>query len=149
MWPRGLQHSRLPCPSLSRRDCSNSHPLCGWCLPVLSPCHPLLLPSIFPSIRVFSMSQLFTPGDQSIAASASVSVFLMNIQDQFPLELTGLISLLSKKLSKVFCSTTIRKVWLFGSQPSLESNSHIHTWLLENHSFNSMDLCWQVDLSAF
>ena len=113
-------------------------------------CHPLLLlPSIFPSIRVFSVSRLFTPRGQSIGASASTSVFLMNIQGWFPLELTGLLSLLLKNLSKVFCSTTIRKAWFFGSQPPWASNSHIHTWLLENHSFNSMDLCWQSDLSAF
>ena len=70
-------------------------------------CHILLLwPSIFPSIQVFSMRQLFTWGDQSIKASASASVFLMNVQGWFPL---GLISLLSKDLSRVFFSTAIQK----------------------------------------
>ena len=58
-----------------------------------------LLPSIFPSIRVFSMSQFFTSGGQSIGASASASLLPVNNQDWFPLGLTGLISLLSKRLS--------------------------------------------------
>ena len=110
---------------------------------------PFSCPQSFPASGSFQMSQLLTLGDQSIGASASVSVFLMNTQDWFPLELTGLILLLSKKLSKVFCSTTIRKVQFFSSQPSLVSNSRIHTWLLENHSFYSMDLCWQSNLSVF
>ena len=69
-------------------------------------CPLLLLPSIFPSIRVFSMSQLFTSGGQYIGASASASVLPMNIQGWFPLGLTGLISLLSKGLSRVFSKTT-------------------------------------------
>ena len=72
-------------------------------------CCPILLPSISPSVRVFSMSWLFASGVQSIGESASASVLLMNIQNWFPLELTGLISLLSKGLSRVFSSTTIWK----------------------------------------
>ena len=138
VWPHGLQHTRLPGPSLSPRF-AQTH-VHVWMMPSshLLLCHPLLLLlSILPSIRVFSMSQFFTSGGQSFGASASASVFLMNIQG---LELTGLISLLSKKLSKI-CSNTVRKPQFSGSQPSLESNSHIHTWLLENHSFDSMDLC--------
>ena len=72
-------------------------------------CHPLsLLPSIIPSIRVFPMSWLFASGGQSIGASASASLLQMSIQDWFPLVLTGLISLQSKGLSRVFSSTTIR-----------------------------------------
>ena len=69
-------------------------------------CRPLLLPSIFPSIRVFQMSQLFISGGQSIGVSASTSVLPMNIQDRFPLGWTGLISLQSKGLSRVFSNTT-------------------------------------------
>ena len=69
--PHGLQHASLPCPSLSPRVCSNSHPLSQWCHPTISTCCPLLLPSIFPSIRVFPVSQLFASGGQSIGASAS------------------------------------------------------------------------------
>ena len=150
MWPHGLQHTRLPCPSLSQELLKPMSTV--WMMPSshLVLCHPLLLlPSVFPSIRVFSMSQLFTSGGQSFGASASASVFLINIQGWFPLELTGLISLLSKKLSKVFCSTTIRKPQFFGTQPFIVSNSHIHTWLLTPHSFDSMDLGWQSDISAF
>ena len=95
--------------------------------------HPLLLPSIFPSISIFSSELLFASGDQSIRASVSASVLPMNIQGWFPLGLTGLITLLSKRLSRVFSSTTIGKHQFFGAQPSLWSTSHIHglTWLRE------------------
>ena len=90
-------------------------------------CHHLLfLPSIFPSIRVFSNESVFHIGGQSIAVSTSV--LLTNIQDWFPL---GLIFLLSKGLSRVFSNTTVQKHQFFGGQLSLGSNSHIHTWLLE------------------
>ena len=83
-----------------------------------SNCHPLLLlPSIFPRIRVvFPMSWLFTRGSQSIGALASASVLPMSIQGWFPLGLTGLISLLSKGLSRVFSSTTVQKHQFFGYQ---------------------------------
>ena len=95
-------------------------------------CRPLLLlPSIFLSIRVFSISRLFASGGQSIGASVLASVFPMNIQGWFPLGSTGLISLLSKGLSRVFSSTTVWKHQFLGTQPSLWSNSHICTWLLE------------------
>ena len=95
-------------------------------------CPPiLLLPSVFPSIRVFSLSQIFTSGGQSIGVSASGSVLPMNIQDWFPLGLIGWISLWSKGFSRAFSNTTVQKHQFFGSQLSLWSNSHIHTWLLE------------------
>ena len=97
-------------------------------------CHPLLfLPSIFPSIRVFSI----TSGGQSIGASASAPVLPMNIQGWFSLGLTGLISTHSKGHSRVFSSTVVwkhlffRTHQFFSAHPSLWSNSHIHTWLLE------------------
>ena len=90
-------------------------------------CHPLLLPSIFPSIRVFPMSQLFASGGQSIGVSASASVLLMNIQDLFPLGWTSWISLQSKGLSRVFSNTTVQRYQFFGAQLSLQCNSHIHT----------------------
>ena len=82
-------------------------------------CHPLLLPSIFPSIWVFSNESAFASGGQNIGASASVSVLPMNIQGSFPLGLTGLISLQSKGLSRVFSNTTIQKHQLFSTQSSL------------------------------
>ena len=95
-------------------------------------CHPLLLlPSNFPASRSFPMSWLFASGGQRIGASASASVLPTNIQGWFPLGLTGLISLVSKGLSRVFSSTIVLKHIFFGTQPSLWSSSHIHTWLLE------------------
>ena len=103
-------------------------------------CRPfLLLPSIFPSIRVFSNESALYIRWQSIGASASA--LPMNIQDWF----TGLISLLSKGLSRVFSGITVQKHQFFSGQPSLWFNSHIHTWLLgkKTHSFDFTDLCWQ------
>ena len=81
--------------------------------------------------RSFLMSQFFTSGGQRIGASASASVLPMNIQDWFPLGLTGLISLQSKGLSRVFSNTTVQKHQFFGAQSFLQSNFHIYTWLLE------------------
>ena len=95
-------------------------------------CHPfLLLPSIFPSIRVFSKQSALVSGGQSIGASASAWVLPMNSQGWFPLGLTGLISLQSKEISRVFSSTTVWKHQFFGTQSSFWSNFHISTWLLE------------------
>ena len=88
-------------------------------------------PQSFPASGSFPVSQLLRSGGQSIGALASASVLPMNIQGWFPFRLTGLISLLSKGLSRVLFSTTLRKHQFFGTQPSLWSNSHIHTWLLE------------------
>ena len=100
---------------------------------VFQPFHPmspfLLLPSIFPSIRVFSNELALHIRWQSIGASASTSVLPMNIQGWSPLRLTGLISLLFKGLSRVFSSTTVRKHQFFDAQPSLWSSSHIHPYV--------------------
>ena len=87
-------------------------------------------PEPFPASGSFPMSQLFPSGGQRTGASASESVFPVNIQDWVPLGLIGLISLLSKGLPRVFSSTTIQKYQFFSAQPSLWSNSHIHTWPL-------------------
>ena len=81
-------------------------------------CHPLLLPSILLSNRVF-FSELFASGSQIIGVSASASVLPMNIRHWFPLGLTGLISLLSRGLSRVFSGTIVQKRQCFGAQPSL------------------------------
>ena len=98
----------------------------------LIPYHPLLLePSIFPRIRVFSNELVLCIKWPKIEASVSASVFPVNIQGWFPLGLTGLISLPSKGLSRVFFSTTVQKHQFFSAQPSIWPNSHIHTWLLE------------------
>ena len=132
LWPHG--HAKLPCPSLSPRVCSESCPLSQWCHPTVSSSNAPFTSSLqsFPAAGSFSMSQFFASGGQSIGASAPSSVFLMNIQDWFPLGLTGLISLQSKGLSRVFSSPTVQKHQFFGTQPSLWSNFHICTWLLEN-----------------
>ena len=93
-------------------------------------CPLLLLLSIFPSTRVFPVSQLFASGEQSIGASDSAKPLPVSIQGWFPLGLTGLISLQSRELSRVFSSTIVQKHQFFGTPPSLLSSSHIHTWLL-------------------
>ena len=131
LWLHGLQHSRLPCPSLSPRDHSNSCPLSWWCHPTI-PSSVIPFSSClqsFPASGFCPVSWLFAPGGQSIRASASSSVLPMNIQGWFSLGLTGLISLQTEGLSRVFFSTTVWKHQFFISQPSLCSNSHIHTWL--------------------
>ena len=99
LWPQGLQHARLLCPSLSPGACSNSCPLSWWCCPTISssavPFSSCL--QSFPASGSFPMSQFLASGGQSIGAS--VSVLPMNIRDWFPLGLTGLISLQFKGLS--------------------------------------------------
>ena len=130
LWPHELQDSRLPCPSLSPRICSNSCPLSQWCHPTISssvvPFSSCL--QSFPASGSFPKSRLFSSSGQSIGASASVLVFSRNIQDWFPLGFTDLVSLLSKGFSRVFSNTTVQKDQFFGTQLSLWSNSHIHTW---------------------
>ena len=90
----GLQHARLPCPSLSPGICLNSYPLSRWCLlTILSSVTPFSsCPLSFPASGSFPMSQLFTSGGQSIGVLPSASILPMNIQDWFPLEWTGWIS---------------------------------------------------------
>ena len=105
----------------------------------IQPFHPLSSPSppafnLSPS-GSFPINWLFTSGGQSIRVSTSASVLPVNIQGWFPLGLTGLISLLSKGLSRVFSSTTVWKHQFFGVQPFLWSNFHIPTWLLEKPQF--------------
>jgi len=130
--PCALQHAKLPCPSPSPRVCSNSCPLSQWCHPtILSSVIPFSYLQSFPASGSLTMSQFFASDGQNIAVSASGPVLPMNIQDWFPLGLTGWISLQSKGLSRVFSNTTVQKHQSFGTQPSLSSNSHIHTWLLE------------------
>ena len=132
LWRYGPQHARLPCPSLSPRVCSNSCSLSQWRHPIISSSVALFsCPQSFPASASLPVSQLFASGGQSIGASTSASVPPTNIQGSFLLVWTGLISLLSKGLSRVFSNTTVQKHQFFGAQPSLWSNSHIHTWLLE------------------
>ena len=119
--PHGLQHTRLPCPSPTLGVCSNSCPSSGWCQPTISssviPFSSLL--QSFPAYGSSSMNQFFASGGQSIGASASASVLLVTIQGWFPLGLTGLISWLSKGLSRVSSNTTVQKHQFFCAQLSL------------------------------
>ena len=129
----GLQPARLPSPSPSLRTCSNSCPLSWWCHPTIS---SFVVPfssclQSFPASESFPMSHFFTSDDQSNELSVSASPLPMNILDWFPLEWAGWISLFSKGLSRVFPNTTVQKHQFFSAQLSLQSNSHIHTWLLE------------------
>ena len=113
--------------------CSNPCPSSRWCHRTISssfiPFSSCL--QSFPASGSFPVSQFFTSGGQSIGASASASILPMNIQDWFPLGLTGWIPLLSKGLSRVFSNTTVWKHQFFSAQLPLWSNSHIHTWPLE------------------
>ena len=104
-----------------------------WCRPAISSSVVPFssCPQSLTALRPFPMSQLLAWGGQSIGVSASASVLPINIQDWFSLGLTGLISLQSKGLSRVFSNTTVQKRQFFSAQLSLWSNSHIHTWLLE------------------
>ena len=116
----GLQHARLPCPSPTPGACSNSCPSSWWCHPAIStsaiPFSSRL--QSFPASGSFPMSQFFASCGQSIGVSASASVLPTNIQDWFPSGWTGLISLQSKGLSRVFSNTTVQQ-HQFSAQLSL------------------------------
>ena len=119
--PHGLQHARFPCPTPTPRAYSYSCPLSQWCHPTISssvvPFSSLV--QSFPASESFPVSQFFKSGGQSIEVSASASVLPINIQDWFPLGLTGLISLQSKGLSRAFSNTTVQKHQFFSAQLSL------------------------------
>ena len=128
-----LQHARPPYPSPTPRVYSNPCTSSWWCHPAIS---SSVLPlsshlQSFPASGFFQMSQLFPSWGQSIGVSASTSVLPMNTRDWSPLGWTSWISLQSKGLSRVFSNTTVQKHQFFSTQLSLQSNSHIHTWLLE------------------
>ena len=117
LWPHGLQHTKLPCPSPTPGACSNSCSSSQWCHPIISfsvvPFSSCL--QSFPASGSFPMSQFCASGGQNTGASASASVLPMNIQDWFPLGLTGLISLQSKGVSRVFSNTPVQKHQFFGA----------------------------------
>ena len=147
----GLQHARLPCLWPTPRGCANSCPLSRWCHPTIS---PSVVPfssclQSFPASGSFLVSQLFTSGGQIIGASASASVLPMHTHNWFPLGLTGLISLQSKGLSRVFSNNTLQSInsvaLSFLYRPALTS---IHdSW--KNYSFDYMDLWRQSKVSVF
>ena len=130
LWPNGLQHAGLPCPSVSPGFCSCS--LSQWYHLTISSSVTRFSSCLqsFPASGSIPVSQLFVSGDQGIGVSASGSILLMNIPGWFPKRLIGLNSLLSKGLSRVF-TTEDQKHQFFCTHPSLWSNAHIHTWLLE------------------
>ena len=123
----------MPCPSPYPGIHSNSHPSSQWCHPAISSSVVPFssCPQSLPASGSFPMSQLFTWGGQSTGISALASFLPKKSQGWSPLGWTGWISLQSKGLSRVFSNTTIQKHQFFGAQPSSQSNSHIHTWLLQ------------------
>ena len=149
LWPHESQHARPPCLSPTPGVHSDSHPSSQWCHPAIS---SSAVPSFFclqsfPTSGSFPMSRLFRTPGQSIGTSALTSVLPMNIQDWFPLGLTGLISLLSKGLSRVFSSTTIQKHQFSGTQllygPAV---TYVHDYW-KNHNFDYTDFCCQSVVS--
>ena len=132
-WPHETQHTRPPCLPPTPGVYSDSCPLSWWC-------HPSISPSVvpfssclqsFPASGSFPMSHFYASGAQSIGVSASASVLSMNIQDWFPLGWTGLISLLSNGLWRVFSNTTVQKHQFFGAQLSL--------WSKLSHPYMTME----------
>ena len=128
--PHELQHARPPCPSPTTRVHSDSRPSSQWC-------HPAISSSVVPfsscpqslqASESFPMSQLFIWDGQSTGVSALASFPPKKSQGWSPSEWTGWISLQAKGLSRVFSNTTVQKHQFFGTQPSSQSNSHIHTW---------------------
>ena len=130
--PHGLQHARLPCPSPTPKACSNSCPSNWWCHPTISfslvPFSSCL--QSFPTTGSFPMSQSFASGHQSIGVSASAQVLPMNIQDWFPLEWTGWISLQSKGLWRV-------------STPQFKSINSLALSFLYSPTLTSVDDYWK------
>ena len=125
-----LQHTRPPCPSPFPGVHSDSRPSSPWCHPAISPSViPFSsCPQSLPASESFPVSQLFTWGGQSTGVSALAPLLPKKSQGWSPSEWTGWISLQSKGLSRVFSNTIVQKHQFFSTQPSSQSNSHIHTW---------------------
>ena len=138
LWPHESQHTRPPCPSPTPRVYSDSFPSSRWCHPAISssvvPFSSCL--QSLPASGFFPMSQLFSWRGQSTGVSALASFLSKKSQGWSPSEWTGWISLQSKGLSRVFSNTIVQKHQFFSVQLSSQSNSHIHTWPLENHSLD-------------
>ena len=160
--PCGLQYTRFPCPSPSPGVCSNSCPLSWWCHSTSGSsvlCFSSSLQS-FLAWGSFLMSCLFAAGYQSIGASASASVLPMNIQDWF-LRMDWFDLLAVQRALKSLLQHHNSKHQFFCTQPSLWSNSHIHTWLLDValtvaltirtilQLWHILTICQQSDVSAF
>ena len=127
--PHELQHARPTCPPPTPGVHSDSRPSCQWCHPAISSSViPFSCPQSLPAAESFPMSQHLAWGGQSTGASALASFLPKKSQGWSPSEWTGWISLQSKELSRVFSNTAVQKHQFFSAQPSLQSNSHIHTW---------------------
>ena len=143
--PHGLQHARLPCPSLSPRVCSNSCPLSHWCHPAISSSVTSFssCPQSFPASGSFPMSWLFTSGGQ--INGATVSVLPMNIQGWFPLGLIGLISLLPGDSEESSPAPQLENTNSSALKPfSGPSLTSIHDYW-KSYSFDYMEI-WYIDL---
>ena len=132
LWPCGLQHNRLTCPSLTP-ELTQTH--VHQTHDAIQPTHPLSITfssciQSFPASGSFLRSQFFPSGGQRTGVSASASVLPMNIQDWFPWGLTGWVYLQLKELSRATPNTTVQKHQFFSAQLSFCLKSHIHTWLL-------------------
>ena len=138
LWPHESQHARPPCSSPAPRVHSDSCPSSQWCHPAISSSGiPFSsCPQSLPTSEFFPMGQLFAWGGQSTGVSALASFALKKSQGWSPSEWIGWICLQSKGLSRVFSNTTVQKHQLFGTQPSSQSNSHIHTYHWKNHSLD-------------
>ena len=141
LWSHGLQHARLPCPSPTPRVYSNSCPLSQWCHPTISSCCLLLLLSSIFRIRSFLRSQFFASGSQSIGASASASVFPMNMQDWSPCSPRDSQESSPTPQFKSIISSALS--FLYGLTLTC-----VHDYW-KNHSFDWTDLCWQSNVFAF
>ena len=128
--PHESQQARPPCPSPTSRVHSDSRPSSQWCHPAISSSViPFSsCPQSLPASESFPISQLFAWGGQSTEVSASASFPPKKSLGWSPSEWTGWISLQSKGLSRVFSNTTVQKHQFFSTQPSSQSNTHIHTW---------------------
>ena len=131
--PRESQHARPPCPSPTPGVYSDSRPLSRWCHPAISssviPFSSCL--QSLPASESFPMSQLFAWGSQRTGISPLASFPKKKSRGRSPSEWTDWIFLQSKGLSRVFSNTTVQNHQFFGTELSSQSNSHIHTWLLE------------------
>ena len=132
LWPYGLQHTRLPCPSPTPGAYSNSCPLSRWCHSTISSSVVPFFSCLqsFPASESFPVSRFFASGGQSIGASALAPVLPMSFQDWSPLGWTGLISVHSKGLSRVFSNTTVQKRRFFIAKLSLWSIHDLLTSIL-------------------
>ena len=146
MLPHVLQHTRPSCSSPNPGIYPNSCPLSQWCHPIISSSViPFSsCPQSFLASGSVQMSQLFASGGQSFGVSASTSVLPMNTQALSSLGWTGWISLQSKGLSRVSSNTTVQKHQFFSAQIYLQSNYHIHTWLLEKTALIQWTLVGKV-----